>query len=128
DMQVVPALVQDFQHFGAEPARADEGDPHETSGWYLNGPAAVPAAGGFDTAVLRRNDKARLHPTSRALPARGGQPLLRAEALLVGHLARAADPVAEIEIGQAHRPGPQDVVENDPRAQAPRRLVGIVER
>src|SRR5688572_12919611 len=31
DMKVVPLRVQDFQHFSAEPARADKGDSHKTS-------------------------------------------------------------------------------------------------
>src|SRR5689334_20826331 len=43
-------------------------------------------------------------------PAVRGQPLLRQEAALVVHLPRAAHPIAEIDVGEAHLLRPDDVI------------------
>src|SRR6187402_3100 len=51
---------------------------------------------------------------ARPLPGAADEQLVRAELRLVGHLAAAVDPVAEIDVGQAQEPRlldlPEDVV------------------
>ena len=47
---------------------------------------------------------------------------------LVSHLGRTGHPVAEIDVGQARLAGDVDMVEDDLRAEAVARAVGIVER
>ena len=54
--------------------------------------------------------------------------LLRPEAALVVHLRRALDPVAEIDVGQAHLPRAGDVVEDHEGAEAAVGIVGVEER
>src|SRR5206468_16252 len=61
-------------------------------------------------------------------PAFGGEPLLRPETTLVVHLARARDPIAEIDVRQAHAPRPRDVVEDHERAGRALRLIRLEER
>ena len=58
-----------------------------------------------------------------ALPALRAEMLLRLEADLIVHLARAVDPVAEIDMGQPGRAGPRDVIEDHEGAE---RAVGMV--
>src|SRR5438445_6267581 len=60
-----------------------------------------------------------------ALPALGAEMLLRHEAHLIIHLARAVDPVAEVDMGQAHRPGAGDVIEDHERAERTLLEIGI---
>src|SRR5690606_15517762 len=62
-----------------------------------------------------------------ALPAFRPEMLLRLEAYLVRHLARAVDPVAEIDMGQAGRARPLDVVEDHVGAERAFGEVRIVE-
>src|ERR1700730_6667563 len=52
-----------------------------------------------------------------AHPPFGGEALLGQEAALVIHLAGIPDPVAEVDIGEAHAPGPGDVVEDHEGAE-----------
>src|SRR5215467_493573 len=62
------------------------------------------------------------------LPAVRGEPFLRQEAALVVHLARAFDPIAEIDVRQSHAPRARDVVENHEGAERTRRLIRLEER
>src|SRR5215813_1119667 len=59
-------------------------------------------------AALMSTRRRLVHPS----PTFGGEPLLRPEAALVVHLARASDPVAEIDVRQSHAPRARDVVED----------------
>src|SRR5439155_185129 len=63
-----------------------------------------------------------------AHPAVRHQPLLRQEAALVVHLARAAHPIAEIDVRQAHARGARDVVEDHEGAKRTVRFLRIEER
>ena len=63
-----------------------------------------------------------------ARPAVRRQPLLRQEAALVVHLARAAHPIAEIDVGEPHAPGARDVVEHHEGAERTRRFVRFEKR
>ena len=78
----------------------------------------------FDRADFRRADSGSaigllFHPA----PARGQQALLRQEAALVVHLARARHPIAEIDVSQPHGLGARDVIEDHQRAE--RALAGV---
>ena len=61
-------------------------------------------------------------PLVDAHPAVRREPLLRQEPALVVHLARAAHPIAEIDVGKLHPLRPDDVIEDHERAQRPRRI------
>ena len=52
---------------------------------------------------------------------------MRLEAVLVAHLARAIDPIAEIDEGEPEAPRKLDLLEDHVGAEAARRLVRIVE-
>src|SRR5882724_4044943 len=60
-----------------------------------------------------------------AFPAFRAEMLLRHEAHLIVHLARAVDPVAEIDMGQAHGSGAGDVVEDHESTERAVLEVGI---
>src|ERR1700678_1991256 len=55
-------------------------------------------------------------------PAVGGEPLLRQKPAFVIHLARAADPIAEVDVAQSHALRACDVIEHHQSAERPRRL------
>ena len=63
-----------------------------------------------------------------ALPAVHAEPLLRQIAALVGHLLRALDPIAKIDMGQAEPPRLLDMVENHEGAERAMLLLGIEKR
>ena len=67
-------------------------------------------------------------PLVDAHPAVRREPLLRQEAALVVHLARAAHPIAEIDVGSPIRCARVDMVEDHERAERARRFLGIEER
>src|SRR5579883_3491410 len=54
-----------------------------------------------------------------AQPSLWRKPLLRKEAALVIHLARAPDPIAKVHVGEPHFPRPGDVVEDHEGAERP---------
>src|SRR3984885_3920217 len=61
-------------------------------------------------------------------PAVRHQPLLRQKAALVVHLARAAHPIAEINISKVHALRARDMIEHHESAERPRRLVRLEKR
>src|SRR5262249_59706535 len=63
-----------------------------------------------------------------AHPAFRHQPLLRQKTAFVIHLARAADPVAEIHVSKAHASRALDMIENHIRTERTRRFVRFEER
>src|SRR4029077_9342505 len=63
----------------------------------------------------------------RADPAFGGEMLLRLEAVFVAHLARAIDPIAEIDEGKPEAPRELDLIEDHIGAETARGQIGIVE-
>src|SRR5690348_3298318 len=72
-------------------------------------------------------DPASTITNRRADPALGGEALLRLEAVLVAHLARALDPIAEIDEGMALAAGEVDMIEDHVGAEAAMGLVRVVE-
>src|SRR6516165_11413691 len=72
-------------------------------------------------------DPASLITERRADPALGSEALMGLEAVLVAHLARALDPVAEIDEGMTLAAGELDMIENHVRAEAAMGLVPVVE-
>src|SRR5580658_3708386 len=63
----------------------------------------------------------------RPHPPLGQPPLLRQKAALVVHLARAAHPIAKIDVGEAHAARAGDVVEDHQRAERAVARLGLVE-
>src|SRR6185312_6509942 len=82
------------------------------SRWRTRGQGSV---AGFNGSVWKRADCSGFACVS--LPALRAKVLLRHEPHLIVHLPRAVDPVAEIDMGQSHRLGARDVVEDHERAE-----------
>src|SRR5262249_27757608 len=98
-------------------------------------PGRPPAAKGLPQVRKIRREVLRLlswlltaaRRLDRPHPALRGEVLLRLEAVLVAHLARAIDPVAEIDEGKPEAPRELDLIEDHVGAEAARGHFRVVE-
>src|SRR5207342_2707437 len=63
-----------------------------------------------------------------AHPAFRGEAFLGQEAALIIHLPGIPDPIAEVDIGEAHVPGAGDVIKDHESAERARAELGLIER
>src|SRR5262245_53390238 len=107
---------------GPTPRGVPGRSPRSGTGWGrgLRRVVCRPKASRATTGSARLSDTLAPHQ----YPAVASQSLLRQETGFVGHLRRAADPISEIDISQAHALGSLNVVEDHIGAEPAVPLVG----
>src|SRR5258708_27097578 len=91
-------------------------------------------AGGRSLRLGKKGEASRARKGSRSLataqaaPDAAHETLDRLELRLVGHLRALADPVAQVQVRQAHAPAPLDLPHPVVGAEAPAAPIRLVER